>query len=215
MIVTRRLDPLIERAREGKVVAGSAEMERFCPEWGPLLGLGTVHPRPYVSTGLVVLGGGLGHEVVKLVDERRDSVDFERSFWRANDAGYPLLHADQDLINAVLSARASSDEIVVFEPRLSASPPFSGLRVMDEGALRCAYADGVEPFVVHHWLAKPWLEPTHDGVYSRLLRRLLGGDDVAVRVPRPLVPLRLRRGVRALAARKRIDARERRRAGRR
>ena len=30
---------------------------------------------------------------------------------------------------------------------------------------------------------KPWLEPTHHGVYSRLLRRLLIGDDLAVAVP--------------------------------
>ena len=60
-------------------------------------------------------------------------------------------------------------------------------------------------YVVHHWPGKPWLERTHDGVYSRLLRRLLSGDDVAVRVPDPLdpppLPARARRLGRAQADR--------------
>jgi hypothetical protein len=206
MIVSRHLGGLLDEARDGRVIAGGAEMERFCPEWGELLDLGDVRPAPYVSTGLVVCGGRLGRELVELVDDRRDVVDFELTFWRRNVADYPLLHADQDLINAVLSARAADEEIRVFDPRLSASPPFAGLEIVDEASLRCAYDDGTEPYVVHHWLAKPWLEPTEDGVYSRLLRRLLDADDVPVRVPERLVPLRLRRGLRGYAARKRIDA---------
>ncbi len=84
-------------------------------------------------------------------------------------------------------------------------PPFDGLRRHRRATLRCAYADGTEPFVVHHFGAKPWLEPTHDGVYSRLLRRLLNGDDVAIRVPERDLPLRLRRGPLAFAERKRVD----------
>jgi hypothetical protein len=209
MIVTRRLDPLLAEARAGKVVGGSARMERFCPEWATLLDLETVEPRPYLSTGLVVAGGGLGKEIVRLVDERRDRVDFELTFWRRNVTDYPLLHADQDLINAALAARASAEEIVVFDPRLSASPPFQGLRVIDARRLRCAYGDGTEPFVVHHWLAKPWLEETYHGVYSQLLRRLLVGEGLPIRVPESMLPLRFRNGALAYAERLRINARER------
>jgi hypothetical protein len=206
MIATRHLGELLDAARPGRIVAGDAELGRFCPEWGDLLGLGPVRPLPYVSTGLVIGGGALGRELVELVDERRDAVDFERTFWRRNDADYPLLHADQDLINAVLAARATSEQIVVFDPRLSASPPFTGLAVRDLKTLRCAYADGTEPYVVHHWLTKPWLEPTEDGVYTRLLRRLLNESDLPIRVPATEIPRRLRPGLRALAERKRIDA---------
>ena len=137
------------------------------------------------------------------------AVDFELTYWRRNVAEYPLVHADQDLINAAICARAGDGQLIVFDPRLSASPPFSGLRVVDERALRCAYADGVEPYVVHHWLAKPWLEPTHHGVYSRLLRRLLVGEELAIRVPERLIPLRFRAGLRAYAERTRINVRER------
>ena len=64
-------------------------------------------------------------------------------------------------------------------------------------------------YVVHHWLAKPWLEQTHHGVYSQLLQRLLDRRRVAIRVPRAQIPLRFRGGLRAFAERKRINARER------
>jgi hypothetical protein len=82
------------------------------------------------------------------------------------------------------------------------------VRIADERTLRCR-GDGVEPYVLHHWLVKPWLEPTHDGVYSRLLRRLLNADDVAVRVPPETVPRWLRTGPLASAERLRINASER------
>ena len=157
----------------------------------------------------MIAGGDLGRELVRIVDERRDAVDFELTFWRRNVADYPLVHADQDLINAAICARRRRPADRRLDPRLSASPPFTGLRVIDERALRCAYADGVEPYVVHHWLAKPWLEPTHHGVYSRLLRRLLVGEELAIRVPERLIPLRFRAGLCAYAERTRINVRER------
>ena len=209
MIVTRSLGDLIETAARGRVVAGGTGLDRFRADWGEFLDLGPVSPKPYVSSGLVLFGGPFGQEVLRLVDDRIDRVDFERTYFRGDDRDYPLLHAEEDVINAVLAARAHADQLVAFDRRLSASPPFEGLRVADERTLRCAYDDGTEPYVVHHWLAKPWLEPTHHGVYSQLLRRLLVGDDVAIRVPEDEIPLRFRSGLRAYAERKRINARER------
>jgi hypothetical protein len=206
MIVTRRLTDPIDTASRGYVVAGATGMDRFLPEWGELLDLGRVERRPYVSTGLVFLGGASGREVIRLMDERKERVDFDLTFWRRNIRDYPLLHADQDLLNAIFASRVGADRIVAFDGRLSASPPFTGLRVLDERSLRCAYADGSEPYVVHHWLAKPWLERTYHGAYSRLLKRLLVDSDLAVRVPDRMIPLRFRRGLRASIERKRINA---------
>ena len=125
MIVTRPLTELIEPAAAGAVVAGGSGLDRFCPEWAELLDLGPLTRRPYVSTGLVVAGGDLGRELVRIVDERRGAVDFELTFWRRNVAEYPLVHADQDLINAAICARAGDGQLIVFDPRLSASPPFT------------------------------------------------------------------------------------------
>jgi hypothetical protein len=209
VIVTRPLDGLIERAAGGDVAAFATGMDRSLPEWGELLGLGPVRPLPYLCSALVFCGGSLGREIVELMDRHGDVVEWELTYWRRNIADYPFVHADQDLFNAALQTRARSDRVIELEGRLLASPPFSGLRAVDDGRLRCAYADGTAPYAVHHWNAKPWLERTHHGVYSRLLRRLLVGPGLAIRVPEARLPLRLRRGPLAWAERIGVNARER------
>jgi hypothetical protein len=67
--------------------------------------------------------------------------------------------------------------------------------VLDERTLRCAYEDGVEPYLLHHFSAKPWLKPTPEGIYTQLLRRLLLGPELAIRVPEHDLPLHLRTGL--------------------
>jgi hypothetical protein len=209
IIATRSLAELIELAADSGVVAFKNDVDRFVPEWGELLGLGTVRRQPYLSSGLVFLGEPLGADVLDLMTERQSKVEFERTFWRENVPGYPFLYADQDVLNAILASRVKPDQIVAVPNRLAPNPPFRGLRPIDKAGLRWAYEDGVEPYVVHHHTAKPWLEPTYDGVYSRLLRRLLTDPDASVRVPRRQIPLRMRSGLAAYAERKRINAGER------
>jgi hypothetical protein len=77
--------------------------------------------------------------------------------------------------------------------------------VVDPASLRVARGDGTEPLAIHHYTTKPWLEPTHHGVYSQLLRRLLIGPDVVVKVDQAEIPQRFRPGLRAWLARKRTD----------
>ena len=202
VVVTRSLTEIIHEGADLGVVAFRNGSDRFVPEWGELLKLGTAHRRPYVSSSLVFLGGSLGTETLKLLDDLRTEVDFERSYWRSNRSDYPFLLADQDVLNAILATRVDPSRVVELEHRLEAVPPFAGLRVVDERSLSCAYEDGTEPYVVHHFLPKkPWLEPTIPGVYTQLLGRLLSGDDVAIQVPRQELPLHLRPGLRAAAER--------------
>jgi hypothetical protein len=206
MIAARSLEPLIAAARDGNVVAFKDRQQRFFAEWGDLPGLGPARPGPYVSSGLVVLGGAVGERVIGLLDDLRGRVDFERTFWRRNVRDYPLLYADQDLLNAILATRVEPERLVALEQRLSPTPPFRGLRLIDETGLRCGYRDGAEPYVIHQYVRKPWLEPTYHGIYSRLLARLLVGSDVAVKVPEEWVPMRMRSGARARARRARVNA---------
>jgi hypothetical protein len=84
--------------------------------------------------------------------------------------------------------------VVALDPRLGPTPPFAGVRIADERTLRCRYRDGTQPYLLHHYIRKPWLEPTYHGVYSRLLRRLLLAPDLTVRVPERTLPRRWRRG---------------------
>jgi hypothetical protein len=205
MIATRPLDGPISTAAEGKVVAFENDRQRFVPEWGEVLELGEPRRRRYVSSGFVALGGSLGEEVLRLLDDRQRRVDFERTFYGSDDPKYPFLYPEQDVLNAILCTRQEQEAILTLAHRLAPNQPFHGLRLLDPAALRCAYGDGTEPYVLHHYLYKPWLEPIYHGIYSRLLARLLLSDDVAVPVPEDHVPLRMRGGLRARIARARVD----------
>ena len=205
MIATRPLTELIEAASGGAVVAFENDRPRFVPEWGELLELGPIRPRPYVSSGLVCFGGEEGMEVLRLLDDRQSRVDFELTFARRAVPDYPFLYPEQDVLNAILSSRVEGERLVVLENRLAANPPFEGLRLLDADAVRCAYRDGAEPYVLHHFHRKPWLEPMYHGVYSRLLARLLLGPRIGLRVPEDHVPLRMRDGALARVQRARAD----------
>jgi hypothetical protein len=206
MVVTRSLAPLIERAAAGAVLAFADPQQRFFAEWGDLLELGPARARRYVSSGLVACGGELGERVLRLLEEGGSKVDFSRTFWGGNDRGYPFLYADQDVLNAILATSVEEERAPVLDERLSATPPFRGLRILDETTLSVAYRDGAVPYVVHQYVRKPWLEETYDGIYSRLLRRLLVGEGLAIRPPPAEIPPQLRSGRRARALRARINA---------
>jgi hypothetical protein len=209
VIVTRPLTELIEASASGRLLAFENNMSRFVPEWGELLGLGATRSRPYVSSGIVFCGGSVGAEVLELMGELQQRVDFDATLWRENVDGYPFLYADQDVLNAILCTRVDPNRIVTLDSRFAPAQPFAGLRVLDSRAPRCAYRDGAEPYVVHHILpSKPWLVAGHESIYTRLLRRLLCDDDVTVRVPRRDLPLRLRSGPLARLEQRRLNLRE-------
>jgi hypothetical protein len=208
MIVTRPLGDLIGRASLGRVVLFKDRQERFFPEWGEMLGLGETRRGPYISSGLVFLGGAVGEEVIRLMDERKDRVDWELTFWRGNVREYPFLYGDQDVLNGVLATSVEPNRLVALDHRLAATPPFRRLRVLDEAGLRCAYGDGTQPYVLHQFVRKPWLEPMYHSIYSRFLARLLLGADVAVRVPEAEVPRRMRDGFVARVERAAVNAKD-------
>jgi hypothetical protein len=205
IVVTRGLGALFERARSGGLVAFRNPEDRFVPEWGDLLGLGSAKRGDYVSSAALLAKRSVGEEVLGLLAEHQRAVDFDRTYWRGGPPDYPFRFGDQDVLNAILASGGWAGRLDALDARLAATPPFAGLRVADEPSLRCSYADGTQPFLVHHHVTKPWLEPTHHGVYSQLLRRLLIGDDVAIRVPEQWLPQRFRRGARAYLARARIN----------
>jgi hypothetical protein len=205
MVVTRPLTPLIERAAEGRVVVFKDNMDRFDPRWGPALDLGPARRRPYASSGLVVLGGEPGREALRVWDDRQRRVDYERSYFGADEPGYPFLYLDQDILNAVLSTRVEPERVVTLDKRLAPTPPFRRLRVTGADGLRSAYDDGTEPYVIHQFVRKPWLEPMYHGIYSRLLSRLWLTPDVPVKLPESEVPLRMRNGLVARLERRRVD----------
>jgi hypothetical protein len=208
MIVTRPLTELIEQASRCGVVAFRNDKERFVPEWGEILDLGTAQRRPYVSSSLVFLGGSVGAEVLCLMDDRQSRVDIDLTFARGNVRDYPFLYPEQDVLNAILCTRVAAERTIALDNRLAPNPPFRGLRLLDQDTLACSYQDGVAPYVLHHFHRKPWLDRMYHGLYSRLFARLLLHPDVVVKVPERQVPLRLRPGLLARAERMRVDVQD-------
>jgi hypothetical protein len=209
MIVTRPLSDLIEKAAEGRIVAFETGRDRFFAEWGPLLGLGPIRRQRYLSSGFLCMARGVGTEVLRLVADLQARIDPDVLWWGSGRPSEPFCFGDQDVLNAVLSSRIAPDRIVALQNRLLSELPFEGLRVIDAARLRCAYADGLEPYLVHHILYKPWLDALYYTPYARLLTRLLFGSDVLLRLDRHHVPLRLRTGLLAGVTREATNARER------
>jgi hypothetical protein len=210
MILTRPLTPLIERASSGQLVAFRNPTDRFVPEWGELLDLGPARRIPYVCSGAICVERALGTQVLRLLEQRQGVIDFDQTYWRRNVPDYPFLFGDQDALNAIIATRVEPARLEALDQRLAATPPFAGLELVDEAALRCSFDDGIEPYLLHQFLpSKPWLERAHHGIYARLLRRLLIGDDVEVKVPESQLPVWLRTGPLAYVERKLVNARER------
>jgi hypothetical protein len=200
MIITRRLDELIALAATGSVVAFEDNLvRRFRSDWGELLGLGRLEPRPYVNGGLLFVPT----EALPLLDAilaRESAIDFSQTLYGGGPANAPFLYYDQDLLNAVLAGPASP-EVVALAHQLAPHPPFKRLTLVDERRLVCRYPDGTEPYVLHHVLAKPWTAHTRTNIYSSLLRRLLFAADVELQLQPERVPLRLRNSRAAAVAR--------------
>jgi hypothetical protein len=206
IVATRPLGELNERAAADRVVVFRNDTDRFVAEWGELLDLGPARRRPYVTSGLVVAGGDTGRETIELLADRQRRVDFERTFARGDDPAYAFRYPEQDVLNAILATAIPEDRITTLPNRLAANPPYAGLRIVDERRLRCAYADGTEPFCLHQFVRKPWLEPMYHGIYSRLMARLLLAGDVAIQVEAGRVPRRMRSGALARLERAAVDS---------
>jgi hypothetical protein len=217
IIIVRPLHDLIESARAGKVVGFVDEApndKRAFSQWESVLGLGPLRRQPYVNAGLLVVGELLRDRLLGRWVEGQDAISLvgTRRLGSAR-LDEPFYFADQDVLNALLASLLAPHELQLLEHRLAPFPPFPDLTLLDATRLHCSYADGTEPFLLHHILAKPWLRPTQMTVYTLLMSRLLLASDVAVRLEPQQLPLRLRNGVTAAVARKHADSSARIRAG--
>ncbi len=181
------------------------DTDRFFAEWGRLLDLGELRRGRYLTSSALFLDAETADEILPLVEDRQRRVDLARTWVGSGSEADPLYFLDQDVINAVVRARLDPGRVVEYDARLAPIPPFNGVRLADETALRCRYDDGAEPHLLHHASRKPWLVTMRSNVYSRLLTRLLFGDDVTLRLDSRHLPLRLRRGTAAGAARLAVD----------
>jgi hypothetical protein len=194
VMVLRRLDDLIARARRGRVIAFTDDTPtRFFPEWAEL-GLGRPRRQTYVSAGHLLVPGEFADVVLRRVDEVSSRIDVSRTFVAGGDPGDPLYYLDQDVLNVVLATSVPEDRLEIMPARFVSYTPFRDLVISDERTLACRYTDGSAPLLLHHVLDKPWLRALPESAYSQLLIRLLGGPGLTVTPDARDVPLRLRTG---------------------
>ncbi|GAA2758391.1 hypothetical protein [Actinopolymorpha rutila] len=198
VIAVRPLTDLIDAATAGCLVGfvnDPPNHDRFFPEWADVLGLGSMRQRAYLNAGQFVIPGSLNARVLGHWIDGQETVGMRGTrYGRKARLSDPFYFADQDVVNALLSATLDDDELDIREHRLAPHPPFRGLRLIDSNALACAYPDRTRPYFLHHTMGKPWLQATRRTIYSTLLSRLLLAPDVTVRLDPRQVPLRLRPG---------------------
>ena len=205
VVVLRSLAPLIEEAQLGKIVVFADPVQRFCPEWRTLLGLGALRAMRYCNAGAIVLPRAQADVLMPLVRQGQTRVDFTRSCHNnSRSVDYPFYYPDQDVWNALFAAKTRADEIAVLDHRLAPHPPFAGLEPSSDNPLGLSYSDGAQPFLLHHTGRKPWLDATPSNAYARLLPRLLTAEDLAITLPRAAVPARFRAGAVGVVERRRI-----------
>ena len=116
MIATRSLAELVAQASQGKVVAFENDTDRHVAQWGEVLDLGPPRRQPYVSFSLVALGGEVAPETLHLLADRQSRIDFDLTYWRQRRmTDYPLLYADQDVLNAILATSVARERLVALE----------------------------------------------------------------------------------------------------
>jgi len=197
IIVVRSLAPMIELARTGRVVGfvnDPPNDTRFFPEWSPALGLGPLRRRPYLNAGQFFIPHVLAQRLLPAWEEGQRRIEQRQTRYGGARMTAPFYFADQDVVNAVLAALLTDDEVACMEHELAPHTPLRGIRVVDRERVVCEDAEGRQPFLLHHTLAKPWLQATATNAYTRLLPRLLLAPDVPLRLRPEELPLRLREG---------------------
>ena len=215
MIVTRPLDELIERGGGGQGGRVRERHRRHVPRVGRGARARPASRRqPYVELRASSrIGGELGApRSCALLAERQSAIDFERTYWRERRiTDYPLLYADQDVLNAILAARVGAERLRRARPAPRAAARRSRACEVADARQRCAAPtrDGIEPSSSttgspSRGSSRPTTASTRGccgACWSATTSRSGSPSDE--------IPLRFRGGLRACAERTRINARER------
>mgnify|MGYP002336241442 CR=1 FL=1 len=197
VIVTGSLEPVVDVAHAVGITANlDVAVTRWFAEWSDLLGLrAPLRREPYVNSGFVALAPERLPFLLPRWAEICGSLRGRRLGPDSLGPADPVWLSDQDALNALMmsevpegaAARAADMAIVMSE-----------VSVDDVDRLACSL-DG-RPLRLLHSIGhpKPW-EPRarwewSGDAYGACLRRVLVGPDLALTVPRAMVPTWLRPG---------------------
>jgi hypothetical protein len=191
VLVVKHLGPLIDIARSEKLVLFENNLPggRFFDEWSAL-GLGTPDRATYVIAGHYLGARSLMLPMLETVARLERGLDPSQTYFGGGTLANPLYFGDQDIMNAYLMTSVEASSIVTLGKSLSPVPPFRRIRRVR--GVRCVGPNGLEPYLLHHILRKPWLAHTRRNVYVDVLRHVLWAPEAQIVLNHGDVPLRLR-----------------------
>lgn len=202
VIVTGSLAGFLADADEGGMVSvfEDTSPDRWFEEWQDLFGLPTAPRRQtYVNSGVVAWST---HRWPDLGPRWWDCCQRHNRPYTRGRLEDPMQFCDQDALNAVLMSEVPNEALKI---RAVQNAPFGSMlmgsvQVVDERTLACV-CEGRPTLLVHNsGGSTPWehgLIPVlrkWRPAYVRLLRRVLSGPDLAVRIPKRELPVWLRAG---------------------
>jgi len=205
IVVTDSIDDILASARAGKIaVFPDPEERRWFAQWQDIFGLSTPPRRQtYVNSGFVTFSIAHFPTLLERWWHACERIFPNPTIREGAARDQPTSQSDQDALNALLMSEIPSERIAFLaQDRMVFRWDFERVRVLDETTLRCEFA-GTRTTALHAVAGpKPWQqaargEASSRNAYVRLLRRVLVGGNVPVRVPASDVPLWLRPGVRA------------------
>lgn len=204
VLLTRSLEEIVAQAAEGCIVAyPDPEDDRVFAEWEEVFELPAApRQQAYVCSHFVAFS-------------TRHWPDLLGQWWEACQRIYthPTIaevgtqypgattQADQDALNALLMTRVPSEALLLLPPEERPHSPFlPRVEIVDAQTLACRFEGHATTMLHADGNPKPWRRQAwvrvRDDAYVRLLKRLLHGDDVAMRWPASeSLPPWLRRGV--------------------
>ena len=200
VIVTGRLDSVIDAASTGKIACFADNFQRFTPEWASIFELREplVRSDPYVNSGLLALDAGRNRSFL----ERWWGLCRALEIADPPDHRGPIGFADQDALNALLMSEYRDARSIVSEPRFAIGHnTLRHTEVVDVDALRCTF-DAQAVVALHSTSQpKPWAPRAQfllrRSAYITCLRRCLSGPGLTITLPEEQLPRWLRNTPRA------------------
>ncbi len=202
IVVTDSIDDMLEAAVEGRIaVFPDPENHRWFAQWEEIFGLaGAPRRQTYVNSGFVVFSATHWPALLEHWWHACERIFLQPTIREGAARDNPTSQSDQDALNALLMSEVALERVAYqAKDRMVFRWDFEKVRVTDDSRLACDF-EGTRVAALHAVAGpKPWqhaaaFEATPRNAYVRLLRRLLVGDDVAVRIASDDVPSWLRAG---------------------
>lgn len=202
VIVTAPLNDLFDRARAGRIcVALDPEEDRWFSEWEDVFGLRKPLRRGrYVNSSFVAFSADHWPGLLGRWWEACRRTWRQPWFYETGAPDGPAAQGGQDALNALLMSEVPEES--VWYLATGAAPigeAARGVRVQDLATLRCECGGQRTLLMQSVGALKPWegayWKRFRGDAYSVLLRRLLLGEGLALRVDEAELPLWLRRGL--------------------